>query len=218
MSSSSDRETAELLDELESTLAALRDEVGDDNRRRRRRPPTPVELLRVTERHTIPTLVATLEATVQALELVRELLRLVDPERSRDRGDAAGDRLGEVGESAAAGAERVLVDLRRALAAEELPDDEATRTLVSDARALAEEVETRLREARREAGRSDGRRASDDRRASGDRGGVSIDVTPEGEHAEDEAEGTGESETMLDVDAELESIRDEVRDDQDATR
>lgn len=227
MSDRSDRETAELLDELEATLDALREEV-DGRGGRRRGPPTPADLLRFTERHTIPTLVATLEATIEALELVRELLRLADPERSdgRARADEAGDRLGRAGESAAAGAERVLGDLRRALAAEELPADSPARDLVAEARDLSAEVEARLREAREDAAR----------RASDDGGVVRIDVTAEGEGSEgdgnEEGEGNVGSEgdegaeeeseegagAEVDVDAELESIRDEVRGDQDETR
>lgn len=223
MSSQRDRETAELLDELQSTLEALREEVDGRDGRRRRGPPTPAELLRFTERHTIPTLVASLEATVEALELVRELLRLIDPERSagRARTDEAGDRLGRAGETAVAGAERVLVDLRRALAAEDVPDDGAARDLVTEARDLSEEVESRLREAREG---SDTRR-----RSSGGDGesGVRIDVAAEdSETEESEAAGDEDGETEserteeggVDVDAELESIRDEVRSDQDETR
>ncbi|MFB6305271.1 MAG: hypothetical protein ABEH47_08895 [Haloferacaceae archaeon] len=211
MTDSPDRETEELLDELETTLEALREEV-DGRNRRRRGPPTPLELLRLTERHAIPTLVATLEATVAALELVREVIRLVDPERSSGRVDEAGDRLGRAGDSAVVGAERVLADLRRALDAADLPDDEAARPLVAEARELSAEVEARLREARDEPGA---------RGASGDDGGVRIDVTEDekrGEAEEESGDEEGAADAGVDVDAELESIRDEVRDDQDETR
>lgn len=212
MSSPRDRETEELLDELESTLEALRDEI-DGRDRRRRRPPTPLELLRFAERRAIPTLVATLEAAVEALELVREVLSIVDPERPgrRARLDEADDRRGLAGRSAAAGAERVLADLRRALTAEGLPDDEAARDLVSEARELSGEVEARIREARERSGAA---------RSPSGGGGVRIDVTADGTREQEgrEREGGGATDAGVDVDAELESLRNEVRGDQDETR
>lgn len=212
MSGRDDRDTRELLDELETTLDALREDLAG-RESGRGRPPTPRELLRVTEEYTIPTVIATLEAAIAALELVRAVLRIADPDRSlTDRSDRpATDPVGRAGETAVAGAERALSELREALSAADPPDDPAARGLVADARELSAEVEARLREAR------EGREPRD-RSASDDSGrGVRIEVddgqagetTGDGKDTGDETDGDGAG---VDVDAELESIRREVRD------
>ncbi|MDI2598457.1 hypothetical protein QA786_14810, partial [Listeria monocytogenes] len=92
--------------------------------------------------HTLPTLVATLEATIQALELLRGFLRLVDPAASERPTD-------DVPPGARATVGRALSDLRSALEGTDLPDDPAARELVADARDLAADVESRLDASRR---------------------------------------------------------------------
>lgn len=190
-----DRETAELLEELETTLEALRGELAGRERRR----PTPTDLLRFTEEYTVPTVVATLEATIASLELLRAFLRLLDPDRSvADGPSGGGTGLGRAGESAVTGAERAVSEVRAALAEGNLPEEPEARRLVTEARELSEAVEERLRESR---GVPD---AGDTPGADADRG-VAIDVTAERE--DPPADGSG-----VDVDAELDSIRSEVRD------
>ncbi|MFC6988342.1 hypothetical protein ACFQJD_05775 [Haloplanus sp. GCM10025708] len=185
------------LDELERTLDALREELDGDRpgrpRRRRPRPPSPLELLRFTESHTLPTLVATLEATIEALELVRGLLRLADPA-------ATDDRARELPPGARATVGRALSDLRSALEGADLPDDPAARELVTDARDLAADVEARLDDARRGAGEPSSD-AGVDVREAGEDGGSTADV----------ADSTSSSD--VDVTSELDSIRDEIRGD-----
>ncbi|RLM94877.1 hypothetical protein D3D02_02525 [Halobellus sp. Atlit-38R] len=107
-----DEDLPALLDDLDRTLTALRDELreaddpsrqraetagdsrlGDERGRRRGtrpRPPSLSELFRFTEQYTLPTLIATLETAIQSLELLRGMLRLADPERSAfERSDRA---------------------------------------------------------------------------------------------------------------------------------
>ncbi|MFB6123894.1 MAG: hypothetical protein ABEJ78_10610 [Haloferacaceae archaeon] len=178
------------LDELERTLEALREQVDgdgdrwrDDRRRRRPRPPSPLELLRFTETHTIPTLVSTLEATIRTLELVGGLLRLVDPAASED-----GRRPVPPGTRATVG--RALSDLRSALDGTTLPDDPAARDLVADARELAADVEARLDDSR-----------------TGD--------SPRDERVDVRDGGDADDSPDVDVESELDSIRDELRDDEE---
>lgn len=171
---SDDDELADLLRDLERDLDRLTDRLDADDagdaeasvRRRSRprrrsssgpRPPSPGDLVRFTEEYTIPTVVAVLEATIRSLELLRGGLRLADPERRlRDarRGDAgrsAGvrDRVArELGDGASAAVERTLSDLRTALSAAELPEDDDARAILEDARSLTDEIERRLAESR----------------------------------------------------------------------
>ncbi|MFB6161005.1 MAG: hypothetical protein ABEJ61_07490 [Haloferacaceae archaeon] len=211
MARGDDEELRDLLEELEGTLADLRAALdGTDGRRpgratgrRRRGPPTPGELLRVTERHTIPTAVATLEATIRALELLGEVIRLTTGGDATDRGTRP---LPAAGDGAAAGTERALDRLRTALAEADLPRDPATRELLDDARSLSEEIEGRLGETGRAAA---GERGVDIEVRERDRDEVTADAVPE-----DGADAGGE--TAVDVEAELESIRDEL-DGQDET-
>lgn len=203
MSGRDDREIRELLAELETTLDALRADVDDGGRDRRRGPATPRDLLRVTEEHTIPTLVAALEAAVEALELLRALLRLADPERSASGRPGGPRAVARASDPARSVAERALSDLREALSESDLPDDPRARSLVAEARDLTAEVEARLREA--EGG--PGGTASGAAPATSD-GAVRIEVNADGAD-EDPPDDPG-----VDVDAELASIRREVRDDE----
>jgi len=193
-----DRELSALLAELDGTLEALREELADGRRRRasaRRmplRPPTPRELLRITEEYTIPTLVAVLEANVRLLELTRRALRLADPERAaRAEAESARDALGDAARGGADAAGRAAVDrldsalseLRTALAEADLPEEGEARSLVVEARELADAVEARL---------------PDD---GGDRPAAAGRAVPVEEP---------DPEAGVDVESELRSIRDEV--------
>lgn len=208
MNGRDDRDTRELLDELATTLEALRADLDGPETRR---PPTPRELLRVTEEYTIPTVVATLEAAVAALELLRALLRLSDPDRSLAEGAErapGGPRLGRAGESALVGAERALSEFRRAVEGADLSEEGTAHDLVADARDLSAEVEARLRDARTGEGSPDGRSGTDGRD-----GAVRIEVEAD-DSADATDDGTTERPGGVDVDEELDSIRREVRGDE----
>lgn len=217
-----------LLGELRTTLDELERTVDTDDRTDRRRPrsrerPRGSDVVRFTEEYTIPTVIAILETTIQSLELLRGVLRLVDPERGlpTDRRDA--DRFDGVDGRVVQGAERAVEDLRRALTGTEEPADPVARDVLGDARALTAEIESLLAEARGDAdasrAESASRRSQDS--ATGrrnDRESVVIPVDDEaddggtdeagaGDAVEDDADDGG---VEIDVDAELASIRDEV--------
>lgn len=189
MSNRDDEDLADLLAELERTLTDLRTAVDDDVRSRRR-PPTPSEILRFTESYTLPTMIALLEATVQSLELLRAVLRLTDPEATSDH---LRNRLAkrERGPTDAALRETV-ADLRNALTGADLPEDTAAASIVADARELTATIEKRLGESAANQGEG--------RDATGSERGVAIDVEEETD--------------QVDIDAELDSIRESVEDEQ----
>lgn len=232
-----DPEVAPMLSELEETLMELRRKLddgetgpvgqsGSDNRgepgRRERpsvpRPPGMREILRFTEQQTIPTLIAILEANIRLLRLAGAALRAVDPERSAvetgedtavRRALDAGNRLSTDRLSSG------LEELQSALSGTEATNPEA-RQLLEEAERLSEAVRERIQE-------SEGRTQSvGDRIDAGasepatseSSGPVHIEVddattsTDEGENAED-----AEADSGVDVDAELDSIRQEVRGD-----
>ncbi|AUX08992.1 hypothetical protein AArcSl_1361 [Halalkaliarchaeum desulfuricum] len=234
MSARDDEELRELLGELESTLDELGTELRAEGRSRGLpRPPTPGELLRFTDRYTIPTVIAMLEATIRSLELLQAVLRLADPNRSGIDAGGAGretrNRLSGARTEASNQLSSALSQLRTALseANENLPEEPEARSVIEDARELSREIERKLEEDRegtgpgRDAGSSDLGR--NDRAPSG---AVTIDVT--GESPDDEAEAGDDpnadeepnaddeaepdEEPEVDVDAELESIKRELDD------
>jgi hypothetical protein len=162
---------AALVTELEETLRELRTEVDGSDRhgppRRGRsrgraggpsipRPPSPRDLLRFTETYTIPTVVAFLEAAIRGLELLAGAIRLLDgrdprsPERrDRDGGAILADVSTAAGERAAASGREALARVDDALAElqrtyEGEPEDPTARRLLDDARELRGEIDERL--------------------------------------------------------------------------
>ncbi|WP_424008468.1 DUF7547 family protein [Haloferax denitrificans] len=207
--------------------------VTGDDRFRPPRPPTFGEVLRFTESYTIPTVIAVLEATIASLELLRRLMRLSDPGRAMEdtRGETES-RMRNVPKSAVSGVDRALDELRNALSEADLPSNPEARDVMDRARSLADELDARITEAERERTtrerrwreddrtfesewqrRDDARRSGDGNRVSRDpepvgTGPVRIDVTEEADPdgGDDESE-----EPTVDVDAELESIKREVK-------
>lgn len=167
-------------------------------------------------------MIALLEATVQSLELLRRTLRLADPERAvREESETARSRLDQVGAEAGNQLAGALSELRTALSEADLPENPESRRLIDDARDLTGEIETRLRDAEgtvreqrdRERRPDSGRR--DDGSASRDRG-VMIDVTDAdgdgatGDGASASEETDNDEPPAVDVESELESIKDEL--------
>ena len=215
-------ELAAQLDELEATLTDLRSELRTEERRGPPRPPRLGELLRFTEEYTIPTLIALLEATIKSLELLQRTLRLADPARAaREEGEAARSRLDEVGSEAGNQLAGALAELRTALAEADLPENPESRDLITDARELTGEIETRLRDAERTVSdqrqRERGETPSRGQRGSDADEGVMIDVSDDDDSSQQSAEETDDSDADsdapaagVDVDAELESIKNEL--------
>ena len=228
-----DESLPELLDSLEETLATLRTELGPESGgpptppfgrgRRPPRPPRMREVLRFTDEYTIPTLVAILEANVRLLRLAQAGIRALDPERSvlgesEDWDDEAsfGSELrraaGDAGRLSADRLASSLSDLQRALEATDVPENPDARDLLTDARALSAEIEQRLRESREQTDltRFDRRRHERTNRDA-DATPVRIEVT-DGDEADAETgeEADGDDEPGVDVDAELDSIKEEM--------
>lgn len=218
-------ELRELLADLESTLVDLRSELDDDRPDTPRiprglpgggrpapRPPRLREVLRFTEEYTIPTLVSILEANIRLLQLGGAALRALDPERSAVPRGADGD--GAVTRAIDAGrglsTDRLadsLDELNDALAGTDAPDPEA-RELLAEAESLSAEIQDRLRDASdRVAGaRPEGAAEQPDDAVHLDVADASGDDRTEADTSDEPAESP-----EPDVDAELDSIREEVR-------
>jgi len=210
-------ELADRLDDLEDALSELRAELDGEGRDPGiPRSPRPSELLRFTERYTIPTVIALLEATIRSLELLRGALRLADPGRDLGGDDrpASSDRLDAVRGEASDRLAGSLRELRRALSAADLPSEPEARSIIEEARDLSAEIERRLDDdaAPGSAGRegtagNDGTDAADDP--------VRIDVTgaddADGDDAgADDADPDGDD---VDVEAELRTLKRQYGDD-----
>ncbi|GGJ15875.1 hypothetical protein GCM10008995_27190 [Halobellus salinus] len=229
---------AELRTELQDETPDRRDPPIQRGRRGRTgrdsafpRPPSVSELLGFTEQYTLPTLISTLEATIRALELLRGTLRALDPDRStlgesgRKRGTSTASRLGRdaagIGRDAVSGVERALSELDAALAESDVPDDRASSELLDEARGLSAEVRDRLDTAQGTADRG-GRQGDEVDRPAGAgpnarSSGVEIEVTGDGHAPETDADDRArEDRPEVDVEAELKSIRHEVRGDDGA--
>ena len=162
-----DDDLDERLDELEDKLGRLRDELGDDTGSSSRLP-SPSEFIQFTEQYTIPTVIALLETAIRSLELLRGLLRLADPNRrvTDDIGDQltgrTDGRLAEARSEASRGLARSLSELRTALSKADLPQDEASKSIIEEARELSAEIERRVEQAedRTDSSRSPGSRQS----------------------------------------------------------
>lgn len=213
----SDDDLDALLAELSGTLdelrGALAERPSDADRERSRshrrqsadrpgvpRPPDPRAVLRFTERHTIPTLIAFLEANVRALESLQGLLRLID---GADSDPVDRSRFERAGERTVDRLDRLLDDLQGAVEGE--PPDAAARDLLAEARALNSEIDDRVAGRTRE--RERGERKERDERDTRRRGdeGVRIDVA-------DADRADADSDDGVDVDAELDSLRRQLRD------
>jgi len=227
-------ELRELLADLESTLVDLRGELDDDRRdvpriprglpgggRPAPRPPRLREVLRFTEEYTIPTLISILEANIRLLQLGGAALRALDPERSAVPGspDGAGAVSRAIDAGRGLSTDRLtasLDELNDAIAGTDAPDPEA-RELLSEAESLSTEIQERLRAA------SDRVETRSERATGQADDAVHLDVAEgsvEDENVEGESEdftsGGGTTTESTDspapnVDAELDSIREEVR-------
>lgn len=229
---SDDESLSDLLDSLEGTLSTLREELGDESGARPptpfgdRRPPRPPrmrDILRFTDEYTIPTLVAILEANVRLLKLAQAGIRAVDPERSvfSDSGQTtlSSDLRRAAGDAGRLSADRLassLSDLQRALEEADTPENPEARDLLTDARSLSAEIETRLRESREQTDLSQYDRRNwwnDELRDSAPEGAskpVRIEVSDEDDEGEERDGGDErdeQDEPDVDVDAELDSIK-----------
>ena len=186
--------------ELEAAVADLREEL-----RSRRgpggapRPPRPREFLRFTDDYAIPAAIAALEANVRALELLQAGIRASDPERTGDeKGRERSDRASGVGRSSLDRLDRALAEVESAIEGSGLPRDREAGELLRDARRLNDEI--------REAVEAGGSRQPE---GSGRDGAVRIEVREEGS-AEEGPDADGSDDAAAEVEAELETVKDEV--------
>lgn len=210
MDEAANRELTGAVDELADTLEDLREELREPPRGPLGlpRPPTPGELLRFTERYTIPTVIALLETSIRALELLSAAIRLADgrpleaPDRAVDAGRSTGvpagaGRLASVSRRTLRTLDDALGDLQRAVA-EGSPDDPELRRLLEQARALREEVDDRLADVAAEEV-TDGRRSEGrGRRRPG--------------RPEPPADAVADDPVEIDVEEEIESIKRDLDD------
>ena len=232
-----DRELADAIDELVGSLQELRRELHEppSGPLGLPRPPTPRELLRFTEQHTIPTVIALLETSIRALELLSAAIRLADGRPLEAVGGDDGRVSGRIGRGGLgvagdvdprAHADRLATVSRRSLetlegALEELqtaisagsPQDPELRRVLEEARALREEVDDRLEAATRAEGRDRDGEFRDDGTVDAD-DSITVDIDDgngEPERGDSGDDRGGDSDGVdIDVDEELESIKREL--------
>lgn len=230
-----DDEFAATADELSTALRELRDELKREQPRGPfglPRPPSPGEVLRFADEVAIPGTIAILEVNIKLLETVQRAIRIVDTgRRARDRAAGArgrasesASRLADVSDQTLRRLEASLSDLQSALDGGGVPEDGAAGELLSEARALRDDVESRLREARdRERDHTlDDFEERADRADESRRGDAARDDDPanrsedHGDNASSGSVESGERGVDVDVDAELETLRDRYGNDGDA--
>ena len=205
-----DDDLAEAIRDLTRTIDDLAEELEPRRRRPPLRPPTPREVLAFTDEVAIPALLTALRSSVRTLEAFQRGLEVVRTEREvRDRASETavrgGDRAKELRRTTLSQLDSVLAELQRAASEGTLPADEQARDLLGEARTLRDEVDERLREATSDA----------DSRASDSSGPVRIDVqdgTPDEPTVDP---GEDEPDSSIDVDAELETLKDQYGTDED---
>jgi small-conductance mechanosensitive channel len=108
------------------------------------RPPTPRELTRFTSEVTIPAIVLALETNVRALKLLQRTLRLATegPQAQEGAGTRTRERAEVAGRRTLAQLDSAFADLQDALAAR--PPDDRARQLLDEARSIQREIETQL--------------------------------------------------------------------------
>ena len=206
------QELADLAADLESVLRDLRTEIEPNGRRgalgsdRRRgplgfpRPPEPRRVLRFADEVAIPATIAVLEANVKLLQALQRGIRMTESgRRVKEEGSAVGDRAADVSRSTLDRLGSTLEDLQDATARGGTPESGPARELIEEARRLRDEIDQRLREAQGTTTLEDfqERGGKDDRDEPGD--------------ADPEAD-SGASEVHVDVDAELDSLREQYAD------
>ncbi|TYL36593.1 hypothetical protein CV102_21305 [Natronococcus pandeyae] len=214
-----DDDLADAIRELTRTIDELRTELEDSRSRTPRRPlaprpPTPRELLRLADEVAIPTLLAALESSVRTLEAVQRGLEIVRTEREvREQVDETTDRTrtraSDLRRTTLSQLDTVLAELQRAASDGSLPADEDARDLLTEARELRDEVDSRLQRAVGD--------VEDRNPETGTGGPIQIDIEqPDDADSDDDdaEEPTDERDPGVDVDAELETLKDRYTSDE----
>lgn len=180
-----DDELERVAGDLADTLDALRQELEAD----RRGPPRVVDLLRFTERYTIPAVIAVLEANIRILELLAGGIRVATGD------EAPAERRGATADAARAtldALDSALQDATRALSGGTPANPEA-RELLQEARSLRAELDDRLE-------RETGTRPPSDSQSQDDtsKDPVSIDVDSELQGIREDVEAERQARERLD--------------------
>lgn len=194
-----DDELAAAAEELAATLEELSGELRGAPRGPLGlpRPPTPTEVLRFTEGYAIPTIVAILEANIRVLEMLARVLRVAD---GRPLDGSGRDGIERASRTTLRKLDGALSDLQTAIEGGEPSNPDVAR-LLDEARSLREEIDDRLPEATAEPSTMDGTK---DRSTHGSVADEDTDGGAAGASDEDD-DGI-----EIDVDAELESIKQDV--------
>lgn len=203
MGDANDREElADRVAALEDRLSTLQGELSRRERDRGPRIPTPREVLRATDDHAIPAIIAILQAHIHALRLLQRTVRmLAPPDSDSPTGPRRPPGFQRVARSLGSQLDELVADL-----------DEATETV--DSSRLDPLIEE-ARDIRAELGAM-----SDEARAASDRTDASADGSPEGgspDEREPDADPVPDPDPPIDVDAELRSIKADLGEDNGAT-
>jgi hypothetical protein len=212
-------ELADLAGDLETVLRDLRSEIEPDPRRVRRgplglpRPPRPRQVLAFADEVAIPATIAVLEANVKLLQALQRAIRLSEGgRRVREGGSTMGDRAAEASRTTLDRLGSTLEDLQAATERGGLPESGPARELIEEARNLRDEIDRRLREA-------EGTTTLEDFQDAG--GGDDTEDTVGDENRdeggdEDELDelDAGPTEVPVDVEAELDSLKEQYGDDE----
>ena len=217
MSRDRDDELADLLEDLSDTLRRLEAEVGPGRRRGPLglpAPPSPRDVLTFTGEYAIPTAIAVLKANVRILELVGALLQAgARADETRERSGEAVDRLrGETVSQLG----RALAEIQGAVEEGDIPETPEARDVIEEARRLNADLREYVREAdetvedEREAER---RAEREPGRTTGEETTIPIEDASDEKPAEESA--TDEGSVEIDVEEELESIKEGMGDCED---
>jgi hypothetical protein len=226
-----DEEFRAVVEDLTVTLRDLKHELEREQERRTRdrrglfglpRPPSGEQLLRFADEFAIPAAITILEANVELLKHLRRAIRTAERTReTRERTREAGEQAVDAGQDLLQRVGDGLGDLRSALEGETIPEDAAGEDLLAEVRDLQAEIDSRVDDARTRSERSRRRRDRDESTAREDDAerdrdepaAPEDDAEPAGDGRPDDRDGDAdEAATKIDVDAELESLRERYRD------
>ena len=209
---------ADLAGDLETVLRDLRSEIEPDRQRVRRgpfglpRPPRPRQVLAFADEVAIPATIAVLEANVKLLQALQRAIRLSEGgRRVREGSSTMGDRAAEASRTTLDRLGSTLEDLQTATERGGLPESGPARELIEEARNLRDEIDRRLREA-------EGTTTLEDFQDAG--GGDDTEDAAENENRDEGRDDeldeldAGPTEVPVDVEAELDSLKEQYGDDE----
>jgi len=188
-----DPEVTELLADLTRSLQELQREMEPD---RRLRPPTPRELSQFTSEVAIPGLILLLQTNIKALQLLQRTIRLAqgkDPTGGGSSVPEVRDRAEQLSRATLGQLDNTLSEIQSAV--EGRPEDDETRELLSEARALRNRIRDEI-----EASDPDSDEDGDGTGGDGTDGSIGFD-------------DDGRDPVDIDVEAELRTLKDDLDED-----